>query len=348
MVHSLRASSAMIRLTFASVFLLWTGHGREEHKSNEQAQSHLLEADPGRAFALVVLACSPSAAWQAAGAGTGVALGVDRGHRVRHPSAMVVKRSKATHLPVNRLLSKLGLASRKEASNLVLKGRITVNSRVVIDPELWVPRDAEVQVDGTDAGFIDDPVETRVIMMHKKRGLVVARKDDRHPVVCDHPQLKDTDLNPVGRLDLDSEGLLLFTNDNKLGDSITDPVVDVPKVYFVRVDRPLTKSELKDLGDPSRTNLGRELKKPSKWNSMEEERNANWIRVELYEGKRRQIRRMLKDLGVNVQRLIRMRVGPLELGSLERGSVRELTADEIAELQSYLVSSDKFALEAEF
>mmetsp|Transcript_138039 Transcript_138039/g.240054 ORF Transcript_138039/g.240054 Transcript_138039/m.240054 type:complete len:339 (+) Transcript_138039:64-1080(+) len=338
----------MLRFVFALVSLLWTGHGREERKAKEQVQGSFSEADPLKALALVFLGCSPSAAWQAAGAETGAALSNHFGLRGGAPSVMIVKRSKATHLPVNRLLSKLGLASRKEAGDLILRGAVTVNKRVVIDPELWVPRDAEVQVDGTDAGYIDDPVETRVIMMHKKRGMVVARKDDRHPVVCDHPELKDTDMNPVGRLDLDSEGLLLFTNDNQLANSITDPVVDVPKIYFVRVDRPLTYSELKDLGDPSRTNFNGELKKPSKWSSMEEERNVNWIKVELYEGKKRQIRRMLKDLGVNVQRLVRMRVGPLELGSLERGSVRELTSDEVAELQSYLVRSDKFALESEF
>lgn len=143
---------------------------------------------------------------------------------------------------------------------------------------------------------------------------------------------------PVGRLDKASEGLLLFTNDTRLANRLTSPEAHLPKVYEVRLDRPLRSDELEALG--SDIDLGGELTRRSTWTSMEEERNPSWVRVQLREGKNRQIRRMLGVLGVGVQRLIRTAIGPLQLGSLARGAARALEEEEVRALRRAVAQPD--------
>ena len=236
-------------------------------------------------------------------------------------------RTKASHAPLYRLISKLGLASGKQAIELATAGRIRVNGVRVLNPDSWQPLNGRVEMDGVAC----EPTSHRVVMMHKKRGVLTARVDPHRPVVCDHPMLKDKGLNPVGRLDMASEGLLLFTSDNQLGNQLTCPEAHLPKRYFVRVVNPLTAAELAALG--TSIDLDGELTLPSTWTSMAEQRNPNWVSIELLEGKNRQIRRMLQVVGAKVQRLIRVAIGPLELGSLARGAVRELSIEEEASLR---------------
>ena len=207
--------------------------------------------------------------------------------------------SKLTHSPLHRLLSKLGLASRTQAAELVAAGRVRVDGQVVLDPQQWSPWDGLVEIDRA----VVQASRARLLCLHKRRGVVTARVDPREKVVCDHPLLRDTGCGPVGRLDKASEGLLLFTNDTRLADRLTSPESHLPKVYEVRVGRPLRPAELEALG--SDVDLGGELTQRSVWTSMAEERNPSWVRVQLREGKNRQIRRMLLALGVGVQRLIR-------------------------------------------
>ena len=235
--------------------------------------------------------------------------------------------TKLTHAPLHRLLSKLGLASRTQAAALVAAGRVRVNGLAASDPTQWAPWDSVVEIDQE----LRRASLPRLFAMHKRRGVVTARVDAREKVVCDHPMLRETGCSPVGRLDKESEGLLLFTNDTRLADRLTSPDGHVPKTYLVRASRPLHPDELEALC--SSIDLGGELTRPSDWASMSAERNPNWVRVQLREGKNRQIRRMLHTLGVRVQRLIRTEIGPIELGELARGAVRELSRAEVGQLQ---------------
>jgi 23S rRNA pseudouridine2605 synthase len=235
--------------------------------------------------------------------------------------------TKLTHAPLHRLLSKLGLASRTQAVELVGAGRVRVNGQVVHDPALWSAWDSLVEI---DRAVVQASV-AQMFCLHKRRGVVTARVDAREKVVCDHPMLRDTGCGPVGRLDKASEGLLLFTNDTRLANRLTSPEAHLPKVYEVRLDRPLRSGELEALG--ADIDLGGELTSRSTWTSMEEERNPSWVRVQLREGKNRQIRRMLGVLGVGVQRLIRTAIGPLQLGSLARGAARALDEEEARALR---------------
>jgi len=127
----------------------------------------------------------------------------------------------------------------------------------------------------------------RLFCLHKRRGVVSARVDVREKVVCDHPLLRDSGCAPVGRLDKASEGLLLFTNDTRLAHRLTSPDAHLPKVYEVRIDRPLRPAELEALG--ADIDLDGELTRASTWTSMAEERNPSWVRVQLSEGKNRQV-----------------------------------------------------------
>lgn len=148
--------------------------------------------------------------------------------------------TKLTHAPLQRLLSKLGLASRTQAVELVEAGRVRVNGQVVLDPQQWSPWDGLVEVDRA----VVQASHARLLCLHKRRGVVTARVDPREKVVCDHPMLRHTGCGPVGRLDKESEGLLLFTNDTRLANRLTSPEAHLPKVYEVRLDRPLRPGEL--------------------------------------------------------------------------------------------------------
>jgi 23S rRNA pseudouridine2605 synthase len=210
--------------------------------------------------------------------------------------------TKATHVPLYRLLSKLGLATREQGKVLVSSGKVRVNDRLVLDPEWWAPRQSVITVERasnliTFDGTMRWPPPTCLLMMHKKRGIVVAREDAKNKVVCDHPAIKNRfpSCLPVGRLDRSSEGLLLFTNDTQLAHRILSPQSHLVKTYHVRIDRPLASEELAALGTD--VDLGGELTLPSTWTSMADQRNPNWVSVQLREGKHRQIRRMLAELG---------------------------------------------------
>ena len=191
--------------------------------------------------------------------------------------------TKLTHAPLHRLLSKLGLASRTQAVQLVGAGRVRVNGQLVLDPQQWAPWEGEVEIDG-EVVLASVP---RLFCLHKRRGVVSARFDVREKVVCDHPLLRDSGCAPVGRLDKASEGLLLFTNDTRLAHRLTSPDAHLPKVYEVRIDRPLRPAELEALG--ADIDLDGELTRASTWTSMAEERNPSWVRVQLSEGKNRQV-----------------------------------------------------------
>ena len=235
--------------------------------------------------------------------------------------------TKADNTPLCRLLSKRGLASRKRGAELARAGRVKVNGRVQRDPERWVSNDSRIEIDDV----VGQAKPHRVFMMNKKRGVISSRSDPYgRPVVCDHPLLRDTAYAPVGRLDKASEGLLLFTNDTLLADRLTSPGTHMTKTYHVKIDRLLRADELQALGES--IDLDGELSKDSMWTTLRHGEKNSWVQVELREGKNRQIRRMLEQLDVKVQRLIRVGVGALVLGDLAKGDVRELSPQELGRL----------------
>ena len=227
-----------------------------------------------------------------------------------------------------RVLSKSGIASRAEASRLILRGEVSVNGSSVRTPGRWVDPVLDAI---TFAGKPLPRIRQVYIAMHKPPGVVTTRSDERgRGTVYDLLPEGSPWVFPVGRLDLDSSGLLLFTNDTMFGERVTGPTGEVPKTYSVLLERPLGESGALAMRD------GLLLPGNVRCRPAEVSIDAHDARrclVVITEGKNRQIRRMFETLGNPVVRLHRLAIGPVGLGSLEEGEVRELTLEEIAALR---------------
>ncbi|AOF90776.1 pseudouridine synthase family protein [Sinorhizobium sp. RAC02] len=241
---------------------------------------------------------------------------------------VVADSGKRVTLP--RALSKLGFCSRTQAEALIAAGRVTLSGRVVSDPETWIDLStAAIAVDGTPV-----VAEERVyLMLNKPRGLVTTRHDpEGRPTV--YECLKDhahAHLSPVGRLDKASEGLLLFTNDTEFANALLDPETHVAKTYHVQMDR-LANQPLLDALTQGVAHDGEFLRAKAVRVLREGEKNA-WLEIELDEGRNRQIRRMLEAQGIECLRLVRVAIGTLALGELEKGAVRPLADAELQDLR---------------
>jgi 23S rRNA pseudouridine2605 synthase len=223
-----------------------------------------------------------------------------------------------------RALSKMGYCSRSGAAALVRAGRVTLNGRLVRDPETPV-RMGQDHIGVNGLGVEERP--KIYLMMNKPRGVVTTASDEKgRATVYDLLDPAKKWISPVGRLDKASEGLLLLTNDSKWAAKITDPASHVDKRYHVQVDRVAGNDLLAQIrqgvsigGDLLRVKEARLLRVGSK---------NSWLEITLDEGKNRQIRRLLEAIGVEVLRLVRVSVGPLALGDLKKGAMRPLTDEE--------------------
>jgi 23S rRNA pseudouridine2605 synthase len=224
-----------------------------------------------------------------------------------------------------RAMSKLGYCSRKEAWALVQAGRVALNGQICRLPERGVDlRRDRIEVDGQKL----EPADGIYLMLNKPRGLVTTASDEqgRETVFSCLEGKGLPHLSPVGRLDKASEGLLLFTNDTEWAARITAPESELEKEYHVQVDcladEVLVKRVVEGLsvdGDSLKAKRATVLRQGT--------RNS-WLEIVLEQGKNRQIRRLLEALGVGVLRLIRVRIGRLELGELAKGQWRHLTQAE--------------------
>jgi 23S rRNA pseudouridine2605 synthase len=221
-----------------------------------------------------------------------------------------------------RVLSKLGFCSRADAQEMIHAGRVRVNGRIVRNPDHGIDvKKAVIEVDGQRTAMS----EKVYVMLNKPRGLVTTTADERGRETV-YECFRDSKLPrivPVGRLDKATEGLLLFTNDNAWADAITNPESEVSKTYHAQINR------MGDQGLVERIKSGQEFRVRDARIVRTGERNS-WLEIVLDEGKNRHIRRLLDAFGIEVLRLIRIRVGELELGDLAKGQWRHLTATERA------------------
>jgi 23S rRNA pseudouridine2605 synthase len=227
---------------------------------------------------------------------------------------------------VARMISKLGLGSRTQAARWVREGRVSVNGRVVTDPEHPVSR-------GVDQIKLDDREEApprMVIMLNKPRGLLTTTSDEqgRDTVYSCFKDAALPWLAPLGRLDKASEGLLLFSNDPAWGDRVTRSSSGHDKTYHVQIDRVPDAGLLASL-EQGATLDGELLCAKSARRVRSGQKNA-WLEIVLDEGRNRHIRRLLGAFDIAVLRLIRISIGQLQLGDLAKGQWRALTVQEIA------------------
>lgn len=229
-----------------------------------------------------------------------------------------------------RALSKLGYCSRSEAWSLIEAGRVRLNGRLVRNPEqpVQLGRD-RIEVDG---GSIE-AARPVYVMLNKPRGLVTTHSDEqgRDTVMQCLEGSGLPHLGPVGRLDKASEGLLLLSNDTRWAADLLDPRAGCEKVYHVQIHDIPTESVL---GQMRRgvVSDGETLSVLAVKLLRSGEKNA-WLEVVLDEGRNRQIRRILEGLGIEVLRLIRVSIGPLQLGTLAKGQFRHLTPSEVESLR---------------
>jgi 23S rRNA pseudouridine2605 synthase len=241
-----------------------------------------------------------------------------------------------------RALSKLGYCSRAKAAELIRLGRVKLNGALTRNPEAPVRMGKDrIEVEGKRLGK-----EKRLYwMMNKPGGVVTTAEDEQgretvYEVLAKAVKRSRAELpwmGPVGRLDRASEGLLLFTNDSEWAAKITAPETHLEKTYHVQIRGKADDSLLRALEQGIRTNSGEVLRAKRASLLRSGEKNS-WIVVVLEEGKNRQIRRMLEALGVEVLRLVRVAIGPLELGTLAKGAARELTQNEKGMLDEALAA----------
>jgi len=230
---------------------------------------------------------------------------------------------------LQKALARAGVASRRKAEGLIQAGRVRVNDRVVT--KLGTRVDPEQDVIIVDGQPISQPVSHTYILLHKPRG-VLSTTNDPHgrPTVLDLVRTKAR-VYPVGRLDRDSEGLILLTDDGELTYRLTHPRYEHEKEYRVLVEGHIGERALQRLREGVELEDG--LTWPAQVERLEEEGGGTWLRMVIHEGRKRQVRRMCQAVGHPVRRLIRVRMGSLNLGELRAGEWRYLTTSEVRALK---------------
>lgn len=231
---------------------------------------------------------------------------------------------------LQKVLAHAGVASRRRAEEMIVEGRVKVNGEVVTELGTKVnPRLDVIQVDGRPLGKPEAPV---YIILNKPRGVLSSAVDARGRTTVVDLVKQRSRLYPVGRLDLDSEGLILLTNDGALALHLAHPRYEHEKEYRVLVAGTLNAEALQRLRQGVGLEGGRT--KPAQARVETETDEGTWLRITLREGRKRQIRRMVEAVGNRVLRLIRVRMGPLHLGNLKPGEYRRLTQAELRAIRN--------------
>lgn len=224
---------------------------------------------------------------------------------------------------IDKYISNCGVASRKDVKKLIKKGLVTVDGEVC--------KKAETQVDEKSVVKVNDEIlvyrEFVYLMLNKPQGYVSAVFDKKYPVVTDlvGEEYTHFEVFPVGRLDIDTEGLLILTNDGQFAHEMTSPKKDVYKRYFARVDKPMNESDIDEFAK------GMEFKEfTAKSAKLEITDNPCEVFIEIAEGKFHQVKRMCERVGKTVTYLKRVSIGGVPLDeNLALGEIRELTDEEL-------------------
>ena len=231
---------------------------------------------------------------------------------------------------LERVLSKAGIGSRTEARTWVGGGRVRVNGQVVRDPDVWVDLELDrIEFDGKPLRS-EQPA---YLLLHKPVGYLTTYRDpQKRPTIYDLLPDRERYLVHVGRLDFDTSGLLILTNDTQFAERMTNPEYHIPKTYRVEASRLLTDEELDVL------RRGIELQdgptRPALVERVAENGGKSVFEITITEGRDRQVRRMIEALDAKVLALARIAIGAIRIGELPIGQTRELTADEVRMLGS--------------
>jgi 23S rRNA pseudouridine2605 synthase len=231
---------------------------------------------------------------------------------------------------LDRVISKAGLGSRTQARSWIHAGRVQVNGRVIENPDQWIDFDRDQIL------FDEKPLQQQqamYILLYKPTGYITTFKDpEGRPTVYDLISDVNSFVSPVGRLDLDTSGLLILTNDTQFAERLTNPDHKIPKTYLVKCAGPLTDGALEQL------RTGVELSdgptRPAEVKRVRDSGKYSHIEISIGEGRNRQVRRMVEAIGSKVLKLVRIAIGPIQIGELKIGTWRLLDAREIAALSA--------------
>lgn len=219
-----------------------------------------------------------------------------------------------------KFMARSGVCSRREAEKLIEQGRVTVNGEIVETPATLVEGNEKILLDGEK---LPKAETTRLWLYHKPSGLLTTHKDEQNrATVFDNLPAGLPRVISVGRLDLNSEGLLLLTNNGELSRKLELPQNGWKRRYKVRVHGSLNKTKLAEL--EKGVTVDGVSYGPVKIDLESQNGSNSWLSVTLSEGKNREIRKLMKSIGLEVARLIRLSYGPFQLGSLKKGEVKEV------------------------
>lgn len=233
---------------------------------------------------------------------------------------------------LQKIIAEMGIASRRKAEELILEGRVTVNGQTAEIGMKADPLKDHVKVNGK---LLTRPEKKVYFVFNKPRGVVTSLSDpEGRPTVQDFMKGIRERVYPVGRLDFDSEGMLLLTNDGDFSHAILHPAKKIPKTYLVKIKGALENDDLERLRNGIK--LDGVLTAPAKAKLIRKGENNSWIEMTIYEGRKRQIRRMLERVGHPVIRLMRIRINGLEMGRLKPGTYRHLLPEEMQKMKKEL------------
>jgi 23S rRNA pseudouridine2605 synthase len=229
---------------------------------------------------------------------------------------------------LQKVLARAGLGSRRVCEKLIVEQRVTVNGEFAELGEKVDPETSQIEVDGLKVGVRQDLV---YYLLNKPVGVITTSKDPQErstvvDLVPTHPRVF-----PVGRLDADTEGLILLTNDGDLTNYLTHPSFGIEKEYLVQVEAKPSRNAIRELRQGVELDDG--ITAPAKVSLVDEK----LIKIVIHEGRNRQVRRMCESVGHPVKRLIRSRIGPIVDRSLHPGSFRELTNQELKSIRKTLL-----------
>lgn len=231
---------------------------------------------------------------------------------------------------LQKVIAHAGIASRRKAEEMILEGRVKVNGSVVKELGRKVTSSDRVEVDGVQIEG-EEPV---YFLFYKPRGVISSVQDDKgRKVVTDFFQTIEQRIYPVGRLDYDTSGLLLLTNDGEFANLLMHPSNEIDKVYVAKVKGIPSKEKLTSLSRGVMLEDGKTAPAKTKLLSVDKKKDSAIVEITIHEGRNRQVRRMFEAIGHPVLKLKREKYGFLTLNGLRTGEIRELTHHEVKQLR---------------
>src|SRR5437016_6160578 len=230
---------------------------------------------------------------------------------------------------LERIFSKAGIGSRTDARNWIINGRVRVNGQIIFTPDHWVDLERDrVSLDGKPLRAV---AKTYVLLYKPKGYLTTYRDPAGRPTVYDLVGDAGAWLSPVGRLDLDTSGLLLLTNDTALAERITNPEHKVAKTYQIKAATLLSDAQIEQLSHGVELSDG--ATRPAQVQRLRDGPKHTFLEMTITEGRNRQVRRMLEAVDSKVTKLVRTAIGRVRIGDLQIGKWRKLTAEEVGGLK---------------